>query len=182
MKRRIFNVLAAMSLVLCVATIALWVRSGSIEDYIAVRAYTRQVPADTWRWIKLASSRGEFTFLIVDGPSPVNGAWSSGTGISNGIGYAPVWRSRFALPSSGHYGSISNYLGFHRDVTAGWVKCWMFPMWFVTCISGLAVFRVPAIARGFRRSRPGYCSTCGYDLRATPDRCPECGTAVGPVA
>jgi hypothetical protein len=57
--------------------------------------------------------------------------------------------------------------------------------WLVAVLTGMVPIRV-AIAwmwmrrRQRRRIANGQCLKCGYDLRATPDRCPECGTPVPP--
>src|SRR6476660_2193830 len=54
------------------------------------------------------------------------------------------------------------------------------PWWFLMLVCGalpaLWLTRRARIARTHRRRMAGLCSRCGYDLRATPDRCPECGT------
>jgi hypothetical protein len=53
------------------------------------------------------------------------------------------------------------------------------PHWFVLALAAVTGSIMPLrVARRRRFSRRGLCPRCGYDLRATPDRCPECGDVV----
>jgi hypothetical protein len=52
------------------------------------------------------------------------------------------------------------------------------PVWFVTgaCVVDIAAIVLLTLhRRRWRRRSTGTCARCGYDLRATPTRCPECG-------
>jgi hypothetical protein len=54
------------------------------------------------------------------------------------------------------------------------------PYWALLSLGALLpiVRLLPLLRR--RRGAPGHCRACGYDLRATPERCPECGVLPGP--
>jgi hypothetical protein len=72
----------------------------------------------------------------------------------------------------------------------GW--CWWLPrnedpkFWITTSVPffaaniALVAYSIVAVARERRRQRVDTprCAQCGYDLRAGPSRCPECGTQV----
>ena len=51
------------------------------------------------------------------------------------------------------------------------------PFWMLLAVTATApiIRSVRALRRSTRRASH-QCPNCGYDLRATPDRCPECGT------
>jgi hypothetical protein len=51
------------------------------------------------------------------------------------------------------------------------------PLWLIAAAS--AVLPATWVRRRLipaRRANAGLCPSCGYDLRASPERCPECGT------
>jgi hypothetical protein len=52
------------------------------------------------------------------------------------------------------------------------------PWWSVAAVFAmLPLARIAAWLRRRRHAARGLCPRCGYDLRATPERCPECGMA-----
>jgi hypothetical protein len=55
----------------------------------------------------------------------------------------------------------------------------VFPLWLIptALVFPLLLFWAIGTSRRVRRKRRGLCPACGYDLRASSDRCPECGAA-----
>jgi hypothetical protein len=165
MKRRLFNLAAAVSLVMMLATATLWVRSYFVADGVD---YRRPGVGTT----SLESSRGEI--VIFNDPMEsfpnLNSRFQDLTFSASESRPLPP-----KGPSFAGFGFVYQPPQSPIQDVVRFRQLLAFPLWFPTLLFGIA----PALtARAYlaRRVNTGLCPHCGYDLRATPDRCPECAS------
>ena len=180
MVRRIFTIASAVSLLLCVVTAVLWVRSYSGFDSLV---YTDDRHLENARRCELFSNAGligacSFTYDGGMGHFPGEPLVESEPGRRWSFMRSPVKPYDFVLGLVRARQEGEYFLGFggycdpHPDATA----IAFIPDWFLVLVTlVLPGWQIWIVFRSDRRLKLRRCLSCGYDLRATPDRCPECG-------
>jgi hypothetical protein len=158
-------ILCDASMTLCIAAGAMWFRSHSYHDELR----RNRAPRDVW---VIESERGGVTLLSLR-------ARNDGFG-SGGWTVGPCERLGGLQPMVVRRQPAWRLLGFEWDRGTSLLR-WSFrvPFWFVT--AALAALPHARVIRRLRRDRSSTldsCPACGYNLRGTPGRCPECGTSV----
>src|SRR5687768_10819869 len=195
MKRRVVNLVALLSLLLCVAAVALWVRSYWVgEMYWSGSAYVDDAGTLHRRFWRVTSGGGAVEVYCVGGSTPRR-EFERLFPVGREAEYGPIGDAERAVVGKelggrmrlGLRRSPQDAMGYLRDPGGGPRLVWTGSSWRVALPLWLpaALAAVVPGAWGWhwyrtRRQRGrGRCTACGYDLRATPEKCPECGKVAG---
>jgi hypothetical protein len=177
MRRRLLNLLTALSLLLCVAACVLWVRSYSRSDLITCEEpgespfVIHAVWAARGRVCVIEDIRGmRDEGIDSDAPPvvPTRRRWSW-----------DVRTPEAVEPYPGGPSSLLNRAGFFKEFGGAHGVRWVFPLWALLVPPlTLPLVRLIALWMHRRRCGAGRCTACGYDLTGNVSGvCPECGTA-----
>jgi hypothetical protein len=193
--RILLNVTTAVSLLLCLATAAFWARG-----YWNVDELNANWAGSHWAF-RFGSTQGVLRFGVTRWDRPLSSSgfeWEQWDIVPNpqfqraihrrladlhwGFGFQSILRLEVKVgPARVLSGSEAIYAALQdppTPVEMCELRAVCVPAWCLVGVTGLLPGRWLLGWRRARRKPQGLCEICGYDLRATPQRCPECGTSV----
>lgn len=167
-----FSVASAFSLALCVLMGGLWVRSYFASDMVTYKSEeidysiivsTGQLHLDRRIWperIRTVDDRHRLQFNL---HRPAH----------SGQAFRTTFLGRMGFGYLNNFSELNPYPIPLHQLTM--------PFWFLLILTGVLPLHCCWLMRGRwrreKRRRLGLCEQCGYDMRATPERCPECGAS-----
>jgi len=181
MMRFVRLAVAMFSLLLLLATLSLWGRSYRKSD--GFNRYRRDLAgANTYHdttgiFVTRGMVGGGYLRMYLPATQdwPADARWRFST-----VDAQPVsWAHRFWVLGFGYWNTkLPRTPAFQRmDVVGVTIPLWFVAMLFAIA-PGAAARRLWHERRRRRRVAAGLCAACGYDVRASSERCPECGVFV----
>ena len=182
MRRKLFTILAAISLLLLIAVAGLGVRGYFRFDTFWYRHTTNfSGGGGHVDLLRLQSSQGRLWLGVY--------RWNMLTDSAGDGLHHDARKPEHLYFDDRQLGQSAGRLGFGLEADSWDPVAWvnrtaiLLPAWFLALLfSLLPALRLSRWIIDRRLNRPGFCRQCGYDLRATPLRCPECGTVASPLS
>jgi len=194
---RLLYFAAVLSLLLCIVACVAWVRSYYVHDYFPLLLHGSGTQFQSVggclivEEAKVPSQPQLFVRMRVDvagfGPpdNPALGPQIRSLLTNPTATFISAPRITLAAPAPSNYFALR-----HERATVSMVNAtgtlslqvFLIPYWII--VVALLIGPSTALAlrrRNRKRTMDGLCENCGYDLRATPNRCPECGAVPLPV-
>jgi hypothetical protein len=158
-KRHLFNLPAGLSMLLCVASAFIWIRSYNVWDVFRL-PYSHALGTNTYR--------GAISVFWANPPRRwLRSTWNLHSGQEDLL--IGGWGRFVVQGDTAEFGDPTGVIA-----VGIWFYTWFLTTFFLILPLIWAVhYRMRSVRRD--RERKGKCIKCGYDLRGSPDRCPECG-------